>query len=283
MTRFFIGSWLILSISGFSFAAAEKLEENAVQSKNLGKVLGVIDLRPTVAFKGQDSFRFENSMDVGYRFNPSSRLIYHQDFWTNLYNSVLVGGNDGLGLQIHDGYFDWLAENIFENADKSLSISYDARVYVPTFTPRRDAGMVTAIRNYLIVGKKLNETFSLVFVETPILHVYDRAVHEGRANPLAENRMTFEVDINLTSKLALSLPVIWSAMKMRAAEGVSGSGSTDSFIWVNPELSYSVNDNLTMGLGYYDTSSLIKADFSSFQIFEGLEDAVVQMFLRASL
>jgi hypothetical protein len=36
-------------------------------------------------------------------------------------------------------------------------------------------------------------------------------------------------------------------------------------------------------MGYYDTTSLISSDLSSFQIGEGLEDGVVQVFLRASL
>jgi len=286
---------ILLALSIPVLAAPEKIEDEsttqlrteeaitAAKAQQGSKLLGTVDIRPTVALRGQDSFRSEDSVELGYRFNPSFQLLYHQDFWTNLYNSSLVGGAEGVGLIVHDGYFDWFSDRVWESQDKSLFISYEGRLYAPTFSSRREAGMMTALRNYLIVGKKVNETVSVNFVETPIIHFYDRASHLGKANPALENRMTLELALSLTSKLGLSLPLSWSAMKMRAVEGSSGGNKVESFVWINPELSYSLNDNYLVGLGYYDTTSLVKSDFSSLQIFEGLEDGVVQMFLRASL
>jgi hypothetical protein len=286
---------ILLALSIPVLAAPEKVEDEsttqlrteeaitAAKGQPGAKLLGTLDIRPTVALKGQDSFRSEDSVELGYRFNPSFQLLYHQDFWTNLYNSSLVGGAEGVGLIVHDGYFDWFSDRVWESQDKSLFVSYEGRLYAPTFASRREAGMITALRNYLIVGKKVNETVSVNFVETPIVHVYDRASHLGKANPALENRMTLELALSLTSKIGLSLPFSWSAMQMRAVEGSSGGNKIESFVWINPELSYNLNNNYLVGVGYFDTTSLVKTDFSSLQIFEGLEDGVVQMFLRASL
>lgn len=296
MTRLYNSFLIVLfTLSYPVLAAPEKVEDEsttqlrieealtAAKGQQGSKLIGTLDLRPTMALRGQDSFRSEDSVELGYRFNPSFQLLYHQDFWTNIYNSSLVGGAEGLGLVVHDGYFDWFSDRVLESRDKSLFVSYEGRLYTPTFAPRREAGMITALRNYLIVGKKVNEAISLNFVETPIVHFYDRATHLGKANPALENRMTFELALSLTSQLGLSLPLSWSAVKMRAIDGMTDSGKVESFVWINPELSYRLNDNYLVGMGYYDTTSLVKSDFSSLQIFEGLEDGVVQMFLRASL
>lgn len=274
-------------------APARQDEETSTQLKNIealeksaqgdSKVLAAVDIRPTASLKGQDSFRFENWAQLGYAFSPVFQVVYHQDFWMNLYNSQLAGGADGLGLIAQDGYFDWFRDRVFQSQDKTLTLSYEGRLYVPTFSSRREAGMITAFRNYLILGKKLNDVVSVTLVEAPIVHAYSQSAHNGKANPLVENRVTLEVAFNLTSKLNFSLPMAWSATKMRRAPGQINSDSIQNFVWINPELSYAVDANYALGVGYYDTTSLIKSDFSAFQVGEGLEDGVVQCFLRASL
>jgi hypothetical protein len=247
------------------------------------KFVGVLDVRPTASLKGQDSFRFENSVEIGYQFSPVFSLVYHQDFWTNLYNSTLAGGSDGIGLQPQDGFFDWYRDRVLESSDKTLSLSYEGRLFVPTMASRQQAGMITALRTYFILGKKLGETVSLNLVEAPIIHAYSQASHGGKANPLIENRIGLQVSFNLSKELSFTIPLSWSATKMRSAPGNKSSNAVEHFVWVNPELSYAVNSNYSFGMGYYDTTSLISSDLSSFQIGEGLEDGVVQVFLRASL
>lgn len=246
-------------------------------------VIGTVDIRPTASFKGQDSFRFENSFDLGLQLSPQSVVLYHQDYWMNLYNSQLVGGADGLGLIAQDGFFDWTYDNFFQNSDESLSLSYEGRLYLPTFSSRREAGMLTALRNYIILGKKISPTLRVNLIEAAILHAYDRAAHTGQANPFLENRVTVQVVWNMSEKLQLSFPVAWSVTRMRTAEGAKFSNINKNFAWINPELRYSLSPNYRLGLGYYDTTSLIRSDFSAFQIGEGLEDGVAQVFLQASL
>ncbi|MFM8268784.1 MAG: hypothetical protein ACKN9V_01235 [Pseudomonadota bacterium] len=247
------------------------------------KMLGGVDVRPTVSLKGTDSFRFENSVELGYQFSPVFNLIYVQNFWTNLYNSSLAGGADGLGFIAQDGYLDWTRNQIFESKDKTLSLAYEGRLMVPTLGARREAGMITALRTYFILSKKLSESVSLTFLEIPIVHAFSQASHNGKANPIVENRVGLQVSFNLSKDLSFSFPLLWSATKMRVASGNKSSGAIENFVWINPELSYAVDSHYSLGMGYYDSSSLMSSDLSAFQIGEGLEDGVVQVFLRASL
>lgn len=288
---FFVG----LLFSSLVLAAPQNQdEESSAQLKNLqifeatggstsSKFIGVLDIRPTVATKGQDSFRFENSAQIGYQFSPVFNLIYDQNFWMNLYNSSLVGGAEGIGFIPQDGYFDWTRDRVLESKDKTLSLAYEGRLIMPTMGSRREAGMITVLRTYFILGKKLSEAVSLSLVEAPILHAYSQAAHNGKANPLVENRVGLQVSLNLSKQLSFSFPLIWSATKMRSAPGNKSSGNIENFVWINPELSYSIDSHYNVGLGYYDTSSLMSSDLSAFQIGDGLVDGVVQVFLRASL
>lgn len=267
--------------TGSQLKDLQMLESSGALSN--GKWLGVLDFRPTASLKGQDSFRFENSAELGYQFSPSFSVAYHQDFWTNLYNSSLVGGSEGLGLKAQDGFFDWYRDRVLESSDKTLSLSYEGRLILPVMSSRREAGLLSALRTYFIIGKKFSEFVTVNLIEAPIIHAYSQSSHNGKANPLFENRVSLQVALNLSKNLGFSLPLSWSATKMRKAPGASSSDAMDHFVWINPELTYSVDSNYSVGMGYYDTTSLIRSDFTAFQIGEGLEDGVVQVFLRASL
>lgn len=272
--------------SSTSFAAEDLAEETLEIKKSVSSpspFIATVDIRPTASFKGQDSFRFENSFDLGYQLSPQSMVLYHQDYWMNLYNSQLVGGADGLGLIAQDGFFDWTYNNFFKNSDESLTLSYEGRLYLPTFSNRREAGMLTAVRNYIILGTKISSVLNLNLIEAAIIHAYDRPEHKNQANPFLENRVTVQLVWNMSEKWQLSFPVAWSVTRMRTAEGAQFSNINKNFAWVNPELRYSLSPNYRLGLGYYDTTSLIRSDFSAFQIGEGLEDGVAQVFLQASL
>lgn len=278
---------LAFVLGSFTSFAAEDLEEETLEIKKSvsspSPFIATVDIRPTASFKGQDSFRFENSFDLGYQLSPQSMVLYHQDYWMNLYNSRLVGGADGLGLIAQDGFFDWTYNNFFKNSDESLTLSYEGRLYLPTFSNRREAGMLTAIRNYIILGTKISSALNLNLIEAAIIHAYARPEHKNQANPFLENRVTVQLVWNMSEKWQLSFPVAWSVTRMRTAEGAQFSNINKNFAWVNPELRYSLSPNYRLGLGYYDTTSLIRSDFSAFQIGEGLEDGVAQVFLQASL
>jgi len=246
------------------------------------KIFGVLDVRPSAVLKGEDTFRFENSAEVGYQLNPKFQVLYHQDFTMNLYNPATQSGVQGVGLQAMDGFIDWFREAWMESQDGSISLSYEGRLYVPLAATRRDAGMITALRNYFILGKKLSNGVSVNLIEAPILHFYDQPSYLGKANPAFENRLGIQLAYKFQEKWSFSLPLLWSATQLRTVSQSTGS-RLDHFVWINPEISYAADSHYTLGLGYYDNTSLISSDLSSFQVGEGLEDGIVQFFVRASL
>ena len=246
------------------------------------KVFGTIDLRPSAVLKGQDTFRFENSAELGYQLSKKFQVLYHQDFLMNLYNPSAQSGAQGLGLQAQDGFFDWFREAWVESTDGTFSVSYEGRLYLPVASNRRDAGLITALRNYFIFGKKVSNRVTFNFIEAPIFHFYDRPDFKGRANPILENRLGLQLALKLADKWSLSLPLLWSATKLRSMSS-SSNADLDHFVWINPELSYAPNEKYTVGMGYYDNTSLLTSDLSAFQVGEGLEDGIVQCFVRANL
>jgi len=290
--QFALGLGLLIGSLGFSAPKNQDEEVGAQLKKSQAtldeanespqKVFGTIDLRPSAVLKGQDTFRFENSAELGYQLSKKFQILYHQDFLMNLYNPSSQTGAQGMGLQAQDGFFDWFREAWMESSDGTFSVSYEGRLYLPVAANRREAGLITALRNYFIFGKKLSDGVTFNFIEAPIFHFYDRPDFQGRANPTIENRVGLQLALKLADKWSLSLPLLWSATKLRALN--SGSNSDlDHFVWINPELSYAPNEKYTVGLGYYDNTSLLTSDLSAFQVGEGLEDGIVQCFLRANL
>lgn len=252
-----------------------------VPASDEGRVVGLIDLRPSDVFKGEDTFRMENAAELGYRFNPKLQLTYKQEVWGNLVQPGSSAAPNN--FFIRDGWVDVLCDKVISSEDQSLFFTYEGRAYLPTFETRRNAGMVTAIRNYATVGKKLASWMTVSATETPIAHFYSQDSFMGKANPAFENRFQLKAGINLTSKLSVSLPLIWQATKMRTSQGAAKSGIWDNYVWMNPEIFYAVDPHLVMGLGYYDVGSLIKNDLSDIQIGDGLRDGVVQMIFKAML
>jgi hypothetical protein len=269
-----------LSVFGAVVPSEEKTTA-LVPSPSEGKIIGLVDLRPSDVFKGEDTFRMENSAELGYRFNPKLQLTYKQEIWGNLVQPSLSASPNN--FFVRDGWVDVLCDKVFVNEDQSLFFTYEGRAYLPTFETRRNAGMVTAVRNYATVGKKPTGWMTVSATETPIAHFYSQDSYLGKANPVFENRFQLKAGINLTSKLSLSLPLIWQATKMRLSQGASKSGIWDNYVWINPEIFYAVDPHLVMGLGYYDVGSLMKNDLSDTQIGDGLRDGVVQMIFKAML
>ncbi|NBX92122.1 MAG: hypothetical protein EBQ85_02695 [Proteobacteria bacterium] len=270
-----------LSLMSWGAVIPSSEAEPAFINPNPGRVVGLIDLRPSDVFKGEDTFRMENAVELGYRFHPQLQLTYKQEIWGTL--SQPMSKSPISNVYSRDGYFDLLSEKVVTSEDGTVFLTYEGRIYLPTFAARRDAGMLTAIRNYATIGKKMNSWITVTASETPIVHLFSQDAYLGKANPVFENRFQLKASINLTDKLSLGLPVIWQATKMRASLGASKSDIWDNLIWVNPELFYTIDSHYVLGAGYYDISSLVKSDLSDIQIGDGLRDGVVQFIFKAIL
>ncbi|NBX75597.1 MAG: hypothetical protein EBQ92_03520 [Proteobacteria bacterium] len=288
MSKNSVFTWLFfLSVSfGNAVHAAPTLEEKSTPlsaETPSGKFIGTLDIRPSDVFKDTDSFRMENSVSFGYRFPSQAKLIFQQELWSNLSSSPTLPGAPQGTLFARDGFFSLTTDQFWKSEDGAWFTIYEGRAYLPTFAARRDAGMVTAIRNYFTLGRKLTPWATLAVTETPVAHIFTNNAFNGKANPLFENRFQIKASFTLTSQLTLGLPLIWQSTKMRVSAGASKSGIWDNFIWINPELFYALDSNYTVGLAYYDLGGLTKNDLSDLQIMEGLRDGVVQFIFKASL
>lgn len=288
MRKLSLFTWLFFLTLPFARTAqaAPNLEEKPAELNTQtpsGKFIGTLDIRPSDLFKDTDSFRMENSVSFGYRFPSQVKLIYQQEVWSNLTSSPTLPGGPQGSIFARDGFFSFVSDQFWKSEDSAWFTTYEGRAYLPTFAARRDAGMITAIRNYFTLGTKLTPWATLTFTETPIAHVFADNAFKGKANPLFENRFQGKATFNLTSQLTLGLPLIWQSTKMRESVGASKSGIWDNLVWINPEVFYALDSNYTLGLAYYDLSGLTKNDLSDLQIMEGLRDGVVQFIFKASL
>jgi len=288
MPKLSLVTWLFfltLPFAGTAQAAPTLEEQPAAISAEIpsGKFIGTLDIRPSDVFKDTDGFRMENSVSFGYRFPSQVKVLYQQEVWSNLTTSPSLPGGPQGSIFARDGFFSFVSDSFWKSDDAQWFTSYEGRAYLPTFAVRRDAGMLTAIRNYFTLGKKLSPWATVTLTETPIAHVFSTNAFNGKANPIFENRFQVKATLNLTSQLTLGLPLIWQSTKMRQSPGASKSGIWDNYIWVNPELFYALDSNYTLGLAYYDLSGLTKNDLSDLQIMEGLRDGVVQFIFKASL
>ncbi len=285
-----------LRLSGISFlllgshflSAATNLEQFSTKSVEQltpanGRLVGTLDIRPSDVFKENDSFRFSNSVSIGYRFPYPLQILYQQEIWTNLSNSPALPGPAQGTVFARDGYISVLADKFWIAEDNKAYLTYEARTYLSTFSVRRAAGMISAVRNYLTIGHKLGPGATVSLTETPIMHFFSQDSYKGKANPVFENRLQAKATFQLTQNLTFGLPLIWQVTKMRQSPGASKSGIWDHYIWINPELFYSLDSHYSVGMAYYDLGSLTRGDLSDLTIMEGLRDGVVQFIFKASL
>jgi hypothetical protein len=248
------------------------------------KVIGVVELRPS--WRSRDGeFHSENSLELGYRFAAQFQFGYRQHFHTNLYNPN-QRGSEGLGLESEDGFFRGKLEDIWRATD-SLSLSYEGRVYLPTQAKKREAGLVSSLRNYFRFRQRLSDTVSMSLELVPILHAYSKAgtttTKGSAANPFFEHRTYLSAYIRFTKRLNLYFPLI--IHNTRFSEFHPEANFHNSWghkvkIW--PELTYAVTSNTNLGLAYY-SDNLIASDFSATDIRNGLEKGITQVIVRTSL
>jgi hypothetical protein len=250
----------------------------AVQAPTEAKVTGILETRPTATFVGTDGYTTENTIGLGYQFNPNFELGAVQYFDTNLSNGRGRTGNQDVFVQ--DGFLRAKFNNLYKT--ESFSFSYEPRAYLPTKRSAREAGMITTVRNYLKFAYKASDSVTLTAMELPIFHFYDNAGTAGSANPGFENRVYLIADFNLGGGFAFSLPVYFHQLKFRTLTGAANSGKWDFFVYTWPELTYAVTDNVTLGVAYR-SENLMTSDMSSFTFDSGFNTGAVQAIMAVTL
>lgn len=243
-----------------------------------GKVTALIDIRPEIQLqKGKDNFgQIENSIDLGYQFDPNNYLGLHHEMNSNMGDAGVDKWTAG------DFIVRAKINNIWEDRSAGLSLSYEPRVYLPTRESLRNAGMITTVRNYFKLKQDLGAGHALTLMEIPIAHVFDNAGVAGKANPAFENRVYLVYEASLTKDLSLAVPLMWNATKGRSLAGAPGNSDWGHVLWAWPELDYAIDSTFTVGLAY-QTDNLIKADFSDTAFDTGFGNGIVQAVLQVNL
>lgn len=264
--------------------AEQAVTTEAAPAAPVSKVVGTMDLRPSMRL-ADDSFHTENAFELGYQFAPGRILTAVQYFETNLSNPS--PNISGANVTVYDTYLRARFNKLWEDKDLGLSFSYQNRTYLPVSQASRDKGMIATFRNYLTLSKTISDSVTFTFSELPIFGVYDRpgvvnAKGELTANMAFENRLYFITDISLVKDLRLSLPLFLYQTRARSMAGAVNDAAWTFTAVVWPELTYTVADNMSLGLSYY-SSNLIAKDFSQTTISDGLSKGTVQVVLGATL
>jgi hypothetical protein len=256
----------------------------ALNAPSNSSILGSLEVRPSYkSIVGE--FHSEDSAVLGYQFNKNNSLVYKQEFNTNLYDPSLPESKSGINAYLFEGYLKAKANNVYQNGD--LSLSYEGRQYFPTWSVKRDAGMLTALRNYAKVKYQLTSAVALTAEEVPVIHLYNQAGSMGakgpNANPFFENRASIGLDYAFSDKLKLSIPLLVSSVRTRAYDNLAANNDKWGHkVWVNPEIYYSVNSNVVVGMGYY-SDNLVRSNFSDTAIGDGLNQGTTQFIFSTNL
>ncbi len=247
------------------------------------KILGTVDLRPGYrSHAGQ--FLTENNVLLGYQFTSGYQVGYKQEFNTNLYHATPAGGLD---LYAYDGYLRVKSPDIWKDSSTGLSLSYEGRAYAPTYAKRRDAGMITAIRNGFKLKKGITQSLNVSIEEIPIVHLYSQpgsvTGKKSAANPAFENRIYFNVEYFPFERVKLLVPLQLSSTRYRSYfTNALNHDQWGHYLGIHPELTYALTPQVNVGLAYR-SENLINSDFSNFNTALGFKTGVTQMILQASL
>lgn len=281
------------AIMGALFAGATIHAESApsgqvveqVPAAKSTTVIGGIDMRPSWTTKTGE-FHTENSVSLGVKTVSDLSVSFVHNFNTNLFQP-LPEGSGGVNPTAVDAYFKAGLPSLWTSADSTTTLTYAPRIYVPIQDAARERGMITAVRNYFNLKKTISPTVALTITELPILHVYSQpgsvTATGASANPVFENRVYLIGDFQLAEKVALSVPILFHATRHRSfQEGAANDNSMSYFLWVFPEITYSMTSNLSVGLAYY-SDNLVDSKLASLAIGSGLEQGVLQFSLAATL
>ncbi len=249
-----------------------------IQAPSEGKITGTIEARPTVSVKGPNDITTENTIGLGYKFNPNLELGAVQYFDTNVKaNTSNRQGVDGI---LQDGFIRAKFNNVYKS--ESVTFGYEPRIYAPTRTAFRDAGGLTMVRNYLKLAYKASNSVTLTAMEIPILQFYNKAGVGTTANPAFENRVYLMADFDLGQGFAFSLPLFFHQTKLRTYSAAANSGQWDFFVYTWPELTYAVTENVTVGVAY-QSGNLMTSSMGGFTFSDGLKKGAFQAIVGVTL
>jgi len=243
------------------------------------KVFGTLDLRGEYySLNGQ--FDTANYAELGYQFNPDVKLSYYQGFDSNLKDSPVGDGRGGLNAVLDQGFIHTKVNNILKSGD--WAFHYESRVYIPTWAPEIAQGNITRFYNAFKLSRSITPGIKLTVTEVAMPQVFRTAGVGSKANSWYQNRLYLIGDFTLSSKLSLSVPILWYQTKNREFAGASNSGTWEHLVYIWPELDYALTENLSLGLAY-QSGNLMKADLSGMTLSDGFKTGNFQFALITTI
>ena len=253
------------------------------------KFWAFLELRPTYQ-RTDGKVDTEDTIELGYQFNKNTKLSYAQFLKTELLPSGSSIGQ-GVNLRGDGGFLRMRVNNIYVSQSKETRLSYQGRIYTPTYPSAPSEGFVGTLYNGLALAQDFGPV-TLTVWEVPMLHAYSRNGNlsaklasdptKNSANPIFQNRVMVVADINITKSLLLSIPIIFDASKNRQFVQASNSEKWEYNLWAWPELDYTINDTHMVGLAYR-TSNLVTKDMSSTNIANAFKSGVWQLVWGVTL
>ncbi len=248
---------------------------------------GWLDLRPSWT-QSEQKFHSENELALEYRPAANRSFGYTQEFRSNLLKAGVDSENTGFEFQLWNGYLWGDFSNVLSNRGGTVTLSYEPRIYLPTLSTERDAGLVFSTRQYLKLNWEVLPNTNLYLNEVPIGYLYTVSGIEtddgAAANQVFENRVELGVKVSFfTEMVTLNLPVVLQSHRYRhyQAEAENNDGWAHD-IWINPELTVAVAENTTLGIAYY-SDTLANASLTEPDVSNGLRKGVFQFIFTQSI
>jgi hypothetical protein len=252
--------------------------------KESAKGIFALTLRPTW-IQNDPTFQMENTVEAGIQFHPNFSLSYAQDFNTN---TSKTGSFGDFTPSWQDGFLRFKFNNVSQSDDKLFTYNHQLRVYLPIEQTKRDAGFITAIRNYFLFDRKVSSALTFTVYEVPILHIYDRAGStnskgEQVANPLFENRFILEPTISLLSNLQVGLPLnLYLVRYQDFGETAKKSGEWIPSVTFSPWIEWQMVPAVALGF-YYETATVAEKTDAGLVWTDGQKAGYYQAYIRLGL
>lgn len=206
-----------------------------------------LDLRPSWSPQ-KSEVRAENEMALAYQVNDQIKLSYVQEF------------NAPFGLK--SGYLK--TENTIT---KRLRV--ENRIFLPTDPAERELTFNGGFRPIVAYTLWGDESRGIELSESVVARWYREALE----NSSYENRVELVPFYSLfQDRLALKLPLVWQLINNRT--------SWDHLLWINPEVTYAVDEHVRVGVAYYSESFTRP---NGMDIISAFQQGTIQMVMQASL
>jgi hypothetical protein len=255
---------LLLTLAS-NAAGKTTLKKSMPQPADQTSAFAELELRPSWTPSESRLYSY-NYGELGVRFNPNLYLGYQQNFVTELSQDP---NDPKQAFRLDNGFLRAKIDNVWvEPESKSLSLSFEPRLYLPTPPSKADAGMVMTILPYLKLTQKISDDCSFTMKEGPSLPLYTRdgtytpatrdKPESSSVNANFENFFWLQFDYAPAKKpISLSVPLLLISTHYRDFDpSADNNASWSYFLELYPELTFTLDRHLYLGVAY-ETGNLI--------------------------